>query len=123
MTSDNEKEMFPLVDRKRNVSSGRRGRQHNGSSHAGRMPQREQTAASEELGITGFTPQLLTHYVFESDREKELVFSHRTTYDGIITPSDELDGGRFWTLEDILKALGTGIFTPNFENEFKRLGF
>ena len=82
-----------------------------------------QREAREELGITGFTPQLLTHYVFESDREKELVFSHRTTYDGTITPSDELDGGRFWTLEDIRKALGTGIFTPNFENEFKRLGF
>ena len=30
--------------------------------------------AGEELGISDFTSQLLTHYVFESDREKELVF-------------------------------------------------
>ena len=29
--------------------------------------------AGEELGISDFTSQLLTHYVFESDREKELV--------------------------------------------------
>lgn len=53
----------------------------------------------EELGITDFTPQLLTHHVFESAREKELVFSHKTVYDGPISPSEELDGGRFWPLE------------------------
>ena len=40
--------------------------------------------AREELGIEDFTPQLLTHYVFESDREKELVFAHKTVYDGVI---------------------------------------
>lgn len=44
----------------------------------------------EELGITDFTPELLTHYVFESEREKELVFVHKTVYDGEIHPSDEL---------------------------------
>ena len=77
----------------------------------------------EELGITDFTPELLTHYVFESDREKELVVSHRTTYDGEIAPSEELDGGRFWTLEEIRDNLGKGIFTPNFESEFLRLKF
>lgn len=77
----------------------------------------------EELGITDFTPELLTHYVFESDREKELVFSHRTTYDGEIAPSEELNGGRFWTLEEIRDNLGKGIFTPNFESEFLRLKF
>lgn len=77
----------------------------------------------EELGITDFTPELLTHYVFESDREKELVFSHRTTYDGEIAPSEELDGGRFWTLKEIRDNLGKGIFTPNFESEFLLLKF
>lgn len=77
----------------------------------------------EELGITDFTPELLTSYVFESDREKELVFSHKTTYDGPITPSEELDGGRFWSLEEIRAHIGKEIFTPNFENEFKKLGF
>ena len=55
----------------------------------------------EELGITDFTPELLTSYIFESTREKELVFSHKTTYDGPIIPSEELDGGRFWSLEDL----------------------
>ena len=77
----------------------------------------------EELGITDFTPELLTNYVFESTREKELVFSHKTVYDGPITPSEELAGGRFWTLDEIRANMGKDIFTPNFENEFHKLGF
>lgn len=77
----------------------------------------------EELGITDFTPELLTNYVFESTREKELVFSHKTVYDGPITPSEELAGGRFGTLDEIRANMGKDIFTPNFENEFRKLGF
>ena len=77
----------------------------------------------EELGIEDFTSELLTHYVFESSREKELVFAHKTVYDGEIHPSEELDGGRFWSIEEIKANMGKGVFTPNFESEFKRLGF
>ena len=77
----------------------------------------------EELGITDFTPELLINYVFPYAREKELVFSHKTIYDGPITPSDELAGGRFWTLDEIKANMGKDIFTPNFENEFCKLGF
>ena len=65
----------------------------------------------EELGITDFTPELLANYVFESDREKELVFVHKTVYDGEIHPSDELDGGRFWTIEEIKENLGKGVIS------------
>jgi len=75
----------------------------------------------EELGISDFNPELLTSYVFESTREKELVFAHKAIYDGVITPSDELDGGRFWPMEEIRANLGKGVFTPNFESEFERL--
>lgn len=75
----------------------------------------------EELGITEFTPELLTNYVFESDREKELVFVYKTVYNGTICPSDELDGGRFWTVAEIKENLGKGIFTPNFESELKKV--
>lgn len=76
---------------------------------------------SEELGIVDFQPELLTQYVFESERERELVFVHKTIYDGEITPSAELDGGRFWIIDEIRENLGKGIFTPNFENEIKRI--
>lgn len=78
---------------------------------------------SEELGITEFNPEQLTSYVFESIRERELVYSFKTTYDGEIHPSEELDGGRFWNLDEIRSNLGKDVFTPNFESEFKRLGF
>ena len=76
----------------------------------------------EELGITAFTPQRLGMYVFESLRERELVYVFRTVYDGEIHPSDdELDGGRFWTLDEIRAAIGQNILTPNFESETQRL--
>lgn len=75
----------------------------------------------EELGITDFTPEFVGKYVFESKRERELVYVHRTFYDGIIRPSaEELDGGRFWTLQEIRKAMGKDLLTPNFESEFSR---
>ena len=74
----------------------------------------------EELGITDFTPEHLGHYVFESKRERELVYIHKTVYDGPIAPSCvELAGGRFWTIDEIKSAIGKSILTPNFESEFQ----
>lgn len=75
----------------------------------------------EEVGLPDFEPQFLQRYVFESEREKELVHVFRTTYDGEIVPSDELDGGRFWSIEEIRAAIGGGVLTPNFEQEFMRI--
>lgn len=75
----------------------------------------------EELGITDFIPESVDKYVFESKRERELVYVSRTIYDGEIRPStEELDDGRFWTIQEIREALGKDVFTPNFESEFKR---
>ena len=74
----------------------------------------------EEIGIETDT-QFLMKYVFESARERELVFVHKAIYDGDIHPSDELDGGRFWTEQESLDAIGKGILTPNFEQEYHRL--
>jgi len=71
----------------------------------------------EELGITDFVPEAVDKYVFESKRERELVY----VYDGEIHPSiEELDGGRFWTMQEIREAIGQNVLTPNFESEFKR---
>ena len=75
----------------------------------------------EELGITDFTPEELMHYVFDSVRERELVFVYKTVYDGPITPSEETDGGRFWSMEEIKESIGTGILTPNFETEIQKV--
>ena len=76
---------------------------------------------SEELGITDFEPQFIGKYVFESRVERELIYVYRTTYDGEIRPSkEELDGGRFWTMQQIREAVGKNVLTPNFEREFQR---
>ena len=75
----------------------------------------------EELGITDFVPERVGKYVFESLRERELVYVHRTIYDGPIRPSaEELDGGRFWSMDEIRAAIGQQILTPNFESEFQK---
>ncbi|MDD6472267.1 MAG: NUDIX domain-containing protein [Bacteroidales bacterium] len=75
----------------------------------------------EEIGIEDFTPTSLIHYVYDSVKERELVFVHKTTYDGPVTPSEELDGGRFWSFEEIHDNLGKEVFTPNFESEFRQI--
>jgi isopentenyldiphosphate isomerase len=75
----------------------------------------------EELGITDFRPEFVDKYVFESQRERELVYVHRAVYEGEIRPSaEELDGGRFWSAEEVREAMGKGILTPNFESEYQR---
>ena len=76
----------------------------------------------EEIGITDYTPERLKHYVFESDKEKELVFVFRTVYNKPINPDkEELADGRFWSQQEIRNNIGKGIFTPNFENEYLKV--
>ena len=77
-----------------------------------------QREVREELGITDCEPRFLRSYIFESEREREFVYVYSAVYDGAVSPSDELDGGRFWTIDEIKSALGKEIFTPNFEMEF-----
>lgn len=75
----------------------------------------------EELGIEEFVPEFLLRYVFESERERELIHVYRTVYTGEIHPTAELDGGRFWTISEIRETIGKGVLTPNFEQEFLKL--
>ena len=75
----------------------------------------------EELGVTNCEPRFLQSYIFESEREKELVYVYSAVYDGEIVPSDELDGGRFWSIAELDNAMGKGLLTPNFEQEFQKV--
>lgn len=76
----------------------------------------------EEIGIVDFIPEKICHYLYDSVREREMVYVYRTTYDGEVRPSEETDGGRFWTIEEIRQTLGKEILTPNFEMEAQRVG-
>lgn len=76
--------------------------------------------AYEELGLTDFTPEYLKSYVFESDRERELVNSFKTVVNSsAVNPSDELDGGRWWTAEELSQK--SEELTPNLRHELKLL--
>lgn len=76
----------------------------------------------EELGITRFEPQHCFTYLFQSNVERELVYSYRTIYEGdIVIDPVEIDEGRYWPIEEIRGNIGKGVFTPNFESEFQRL--
>ena len=76
--------------------------------------------AFEELNLTEFVPLFITRYVWESQRERELVNSFKTITDEVPrVENDEIDEGRYWSLQEIRENVGKGIFTPNFENEFK----
>ncbi|MCU0473305.1 MAG: NUDIX domain-containing protein [Bacteroidales bacterium] len=78
--------------------------------------------SEEELGIKDISFQLIKKYIWESQRERELVYSFRGTSADIpsVNP-DEIEEGRFWSLEEIKDSLGKEIFTPNFEKEFTGL--
>lgn len=75
----------------------------------------------EELGITCFTPRFLMRYHFESEREKELVNVYMAVHDGEVKPTEELDGGHFWSIDEVEEKIGKGVLTPNFEQEFRML--
>jgi isopentenyldiphosphate isomerase len=78
--------------------------------------------ALEELGLSDFKYEFKRKYVWQSKRERELVYSF--TGHSVNAPEinkDEIEDGRFWTLAEINKSLGTDVFTPNFEHEFRFL--
>lgn len=73
---------------------------------------------NEELGIDDYYPTEVAHYVYDSVRERELVYVNITIYDLPLHPSkEELSDGRFWTIEEVKGEMGKGVFTPNFESE------
>lgn len=76
--------------------------------------------AREELGLIDFNPEFLRSYVFESDRERELVNTFKATVDpAVVRPSDELDGGR-WLTADELRADPDSL-TPNLRHELREI--
>jgi len=78
--------------------------------------------AGEELGLSEFNPVFLMTYINESPRERELVFVYAIV--GNFTPvpdGDEVEEGAYWPESRIESCLGTGVLTPNFEDEYSRI--
>lgn len=80
-----------------------------------------QREAWEEIGLRDFSARPIGTYIFESEVERELVYSFLTyDYKNIKLHSDEVQEGRFWTQKQIEQNLGNGVFTPNFELEYRK---
>lgn len=78
--------------------------------------------ASEELGFRDFNPIFLKSYIWESAREKKLVSVFATVGNFTLKPdNDEVTEGRYWNMSEIESNLARGLFTPNFEQEFKSI--
>lgn len=78
--------------------------------------------ASEELGFRDFNPIFLKSYIWESARERELVSVFATVGNFTLKPdNDEVTEGRYWNMSEIESNLARGLFTPNFEQEFKSI--
>ena len=77
--------------------------------------------AYEELGLKHFEPQHVCSYIFESDRERELVNVFTATANEPPRPSAELDGGCFMSPGEIEEALQRGELTPNFAHEYRTI--
>ncbi len=78
--------------------------------------------SSEELGFTGYNPTPIVSYVFESERERELVCAFACVGNFSLDPrNEEVDEGRWWSPADICAAMGKGMLTPNFEGEYGRI--
>jgi isopentenyldiphosphate isomerase len=78
--------------------------------------------AYEELRLNDFKYQIIRKYIWESPREKELVYSFKgSSEETPVINKEEIDEGRFWSLQEIKDNIGKNLFTPNFEHEFDML--
>ena len=84
---------------------------------------------SEELGVRLEDvggPSALRHlhdYVWRSPVETEHVRTYELAHDGPFHLHPfEIDEGRFWTAGEMRGAAGTGVLTPNLEEELRLVG-
>ena len=74
----------------------------------------------EELGMSAPVEHIYDYWM-HSEVETEYVRTYVCTYDGVIEiDPDEIEDGKFWSGEEVRDRIGTGIFTPNFEQEYQK---
>ncbi len=80
---------------------------------------KHQKRRSEEIGLHKFEAKTFKQYIYESDIEREFIFAFiAITNEDLKPDGEEVEDGKYWTMEEIKQNLGKGIFTPNFEHEF-----
>ena len=74
---------------------------------------------AEELGVEFAALEPLYASKIRNAIESENIFTYLALHAGPFRHSpEEIEALRFWTRSEIEAALGTGTFTPNFEEEF-----
>ena len=86
----------------------------------------EEAARREMVEEIGVPADLPLDFLFDSrirnDMESENVRVFRTVWDGPFQPQEEeIDALRLWTEDELRKAIGTGVFTPNLEVELTQI--
>ena len=65
----------------------------------------------------------LHDYVWRSPVETEHVRTYELVHKGPFKlQAEEIDEGRFWTPDELRAAAGSGVLTPNLEEELRRIG-
>lgn len=73
----------------------------------------------EELGVEGVPLEHVHDFKYRSDSESENVRTYQCFYDGPVRPHEfEIEKVREWTALEIGRAIGKGILTANFEEEW-----
>lgn len=79
-----------------------------------------QREMEEELGLTAYRPEFLYSYIHTNSYETELVYTYSCSFTGrIVVNRQEIDQVMAWSFDDIRKNIGQGIFSDNFEHEFR----
>jgi len=77
----------------------------------------------EEIGLRQVALRRVHDYVWRTDVETEHVRTFIVVAEGPFRlRRDEIEEGRFWTVGELRRAAGTGVLTPNLEEELRRLG-
>jgi len=76
---------------------------------------------AEELGITGAELRFQHKYLHRNSYESEYVATFTVVWSGKMRLNrEEIDEGRFWSAAEIEAERSSGLFTPNFLDEFDR---
>ena len=78
--------------------------------------------AAEELGIQAFNAIPIVSYIYETDRERELIFVYAMIGHPNLDPDNgEVSEGKWWSVEELESAWEKDILTPNLRSEFLRV--
>ena len=78
--------------------------------------------AGEELGLQAFNPNFLGTNIWETERDREFVFTFVMVGHPDLDPDNaEVSEGRWWSPSQLEEAIDKNILTPNFEWEYSAI--